>query len=83
MAFISGNDVRTLCISGNPISNGSLVVFNNRGGSASIAGSGAFQKIDPPVNNYPDSGVAYTRAHRRFFPQFLMVTSGNYDYTNG
>lgn len=80
MAFVNGADVITTCRSGG-FNNGSLIVMT--GGKGDPSPSGRYEKIDPPINHYADSGVAYVRAHRRFFPQFLMVTSGAYDYSNG
>jgi len=42
-----------------------------------------YQREDPQVNRIPDSGGAYSVLHGRFFPQFLFVVSGAYDYSNG
>ena len=80
MAFVNGADVITTCISGNPIVNGSAVVFTMKGGPGV---SGVYQREDPQVNRIPDSGGAYSVLHGRFFPQFLFVVSGAYDYSNG
>ncbi len=81
MAFISGADAFTTCNANNPINNGSLIVCTPKG---SPPGSGGhYQSLAPTINHSMDSGAFITRASRRFFPQFLFVTSGNYNYSNG
>jgi len=82
MAFVGGADVIALVRNNSPINNGSFVILI-AGGRGDPAPSGTYQKINPQVNRYAESGLFYVRAHKRFFPQFLMVTSGNYDYSNG
>jgi hypothetical protein len=81
MAFISSADAFTTCNANNPINNGSLVVMNPKGGSP--PGSGGIYQARIDVNHTMDSGVFVTRASRRFFPQWLLVTSGSYNYSNG
>jgi hypothetical protein len=52
------SDVLKPVIGGNPIKNGSMVVYHTETGSTS--------KRDPDLNSFPPSGTLFTRLNERF-----------------
>lgn len=63
------NDAITLAVSGNAISNGSMVF--------STQDTGHYERISPDINHYMSSGAFYAHVNARFLQQYeYVVTSG-------